>query len=346
MINPENYISSSHISRISWNKVVVCSVVWLLFCSVIAKNLASKKVEINPLSGTLSGTFTSPCNTLGTLNLCFEKKELAPGVFHYKWRGLYGALQDQGIELVVVDAASPAQIQVQNSQKGREALIELASKVSGSIAAINGGYFHYAKGLYEWDGPYKVGDLVGGLVVDGKMISENRGDAHWGCLRIDQNKSIAIHETLTSFSDPMNTNFPQYSIEAAPLLVRNGVPISFEDLPPPRKVRGIISPGIDYPNHSRLKASRSGVCLTKEKSTVLGIIEGRRGSDSKGFTIQDFAQFFKSLGCEQALNLDGGGSADLVSRSVDDNELRSTVSPYDFGQRSIASAVLITYNKS
>lgn len=41
-------------------------------------------------------------------------------------------------------------------------------------------------------------------------------------------------------------------------------------------------------------------------------MDGRQAYGSEGFTLQEAAEFMRSLGADQALNLDGGGSTAMA----------------------------------
>src|SRR5205807_4333006 len=46
--------------------------------------------------------------------------------------------------------------------------------------------------------------------------------------------------------------------------------------------------------------------------TAFVVVDGRQAGKSEGFGIPDFAQYLKSLGAHQAMNLDAGGSTTMV----------------------------------
>ncbi len=297
------------------------------------------------------------CHTLGTSNLCFRKEELALGVTHFTFQGEHQSL-NQRFEVIAIDAASQAKIKVQDARGvfkegekpryGRLKLDDLANRVPKAVAAISGSYFHYdvPKGsYYDWNGPpYIEGDPVGELVVKGKVITENLKEKNWGSMRINSQGEISITETLNA---PLNSSsLPEYAIGAAPVLIQNGKAITLDDIPPARVMQEnqVVSPGIDYPHHSRGMHARAAVCLTKEKNVLLAIVEGRQKATDKGLKIVDFSLFLKELGCSDALNLDGGGSADLVTKGPKDKAFKTSIAsaaPHE-GKRPTASAIVIT----
>lgn len=55
------------------------------------------------------------------------------------------------------------------------------------------------------------------------------------------------------------------------------------------------------------KNPRSAIGYTKDGTLIMVAVDGREGS-SVGMTLMQLASFMKSIGCEGAINLDGGGS--------------------------------------
>jgi hypothetical protein len=54
------------------------------------------------------------------------------------------------------------------------------------------------------------------------------------------------------------------------------------------------------------------------KTLILFVVDGRRESWSVGMTMQELAQTMADLGCDAAVNLDGGGSTTLVAKRPGD----------------------------
>ncbi|MHB8511761.1 MAG: phosphodiester glycosidase family protein [Actinomycetota bacterium] len=77
------------------------------------------------------------------------------------------------------------------------------------------------------------------------------------------------------------------------------------------------------------------VCRTWNDDTVLATIDGRQPGWSNGINLMDGATFMRSLGCSQALNLDGGGSAEFVKWST------VTDRPSDGAERPLAAGLMI-----
>ncbi len=96
---------------------------------------------------------------------------------------------------------------------------------------------------------------------------------------------------------------------------------------------------IDY-NEEKLSAitgpnPRSAVGYTKDGEFIMVTIDGREKS-SVGMTLNQLARYMKSLGCENAINLDGGGSSVLYVNGKIKN------SPAQTGGIPISNALVIT----
>ncbi|MDF2523218.1 MAG: hypothetical protein K0R31_859, partial [Clostridiales bacterium] len=84
---------------------------------------------------------------------------------------------------------------------------------------------------------------------------------------------------------------------------------------------------------------RTAIGSSKDgKQLILATVDGRQNS-SIGMTQTEMAQLMLELGAYNALNLDGGGSTTLVSRTPGTNNLEVINKPSDGIQRSISNAV-------
>lgn len=79
---------------------------------------------------------------------------------------------------------------------------------------------------------------------------------------------------------------------------------------------------------------RAGVGVTATGKVLLVVVDGRR-KGSKGLTLVQFAKLFRLVGATSALNLDGGGTAEMWLRGKVMNN------PSDGHERPTASAILV-----
>lgn len=82
---------------------------------------------------------------------------------------------------------------------------------------------------------------------------------------------------------------------------------------------------------------RTAVGVRSNGAWLFVVVDGRQPKVSKGMTLAELAALMKSLGCSDALNLDGGGSTTLYLRG------RVVNSPSDTGnrERPVSDAICI-----
>lgn len=82
--------------------------------------------------------------------------------------------------------------------------------------------------------------------------------------------------------------------------------------------------------------ARSAIGATADGKVILLAVEGNNPSGGAGLNLGELATLLQSMGCVQALNLDGGGSTAMVVNG------QPTVKPSDSGgERAVMSVVLI-----
>ena len=168
-------------------------------------------------------------------------------------------------------------------------------------------------------------------VVDGRVTAVGSGNSAIpanGCVvslhgsaadiysQVRIGDAVQIDETL---GNPWNK--AKELVSVGPCLVRNGtvhVTTSEEQLDE-----------ID-----RHREPRSAIAMTTRGTYLLAVVDGRQ-ANSHGCTLTEWAQLLKSFGATEALNLDGGGSAELVAGGQVLN------SPSDGRERGIGSAIVV-----
>lgn len=87
-------------------------------------------------------------------------------------------------------------------------------------------------------------------------------------------------------------------------------------------------------------AARTAIGISKDGSHLWVVsLDGRQG-DSHGMTIQELAGFMDDLGAWNAVNLDGGGSTDLVARPAGTKDLTVVGRPSDGAERHVSNALV------
>ena len=91
-----------------------------------------------------------------------------------------------------------------------------------------------------------------------------------------------------------------------------------------------------FPSDIRVgRAPRTAIGITKEGHALLAVIDGRSEA-SVGVTLTELARYMKQFGAVEAMNLDGGGSSEMV---LGGNILNN---PSDGGERPVGSAIIVT----
>ena len=81
---------------------------------------------------------------------------------------------------------------------------------------------------------------------------------------------------------------------------------------------------------------RTAMGYTKDGKLIVLAVEGRNPGIAEGATLTELAEIFVSLGCEEALNLDGGGSSCLLINGSE------TIKPSDkTGQRPVPAVFVV-----
>ena len=86
----------------------------------------------------------------------------------------------------------------------------------------------------------------------------------------------------------------------------------------------------------RHREPRSAIATTTRGTYLLAVVDGRQQS-SHGCTLTEWAQLLKAFGAKDALNLDGGGSSELVAGGQVLN------SPSDGRERGVGSAIVVLH---
>ncbi|MBQ9079740.1 MAG: phosphodiester glycosidase family protein [Clostridia bacterium] len=85
---------------------------------------------------------------------------------------------------------------------------------------------------------------------------------------------------------------------------------------------------------------RTAVGIKPDGSVVLMVVDGRQSAISNGASLADLAELFASLGCSEAINLDGGGSSTFVLKNAS-GEFVVENSPSEGALRSVANGLLL-----
>lgn len=88
---------------------------------------------------------------------------------------------------------------------------------------------------------------------------------------------------------------------------------------------------------------RTAVGTKPDGSVVIMVVDGRQSSISNGASLADLAEIFSSMGCDAAINLDGGGSSTFVLKNSK-GEFVVENSPSAGALRAVANGLLVIEN--
>jgi len=198
--------------------------------------------------------------------------------------------------------------------------------------AINGDFFE-AKSTKDIEGKNtgyvkgKPAAPVGMAMTDGRLWHQTQKPS-----RVEPYLEITTTNTAVIVAGSTNQPVDYYArqiIGGGQIIVNNGTPIeyhsSFATNRHPRTVVGV---------------SKGGTVLT------LFVVDGRQPSLSIGMTLAELSQEMIRLGCNDAINLDGGGSTTLVYRDPADHQLKILNSPSDAKERSVADVLEVKFDGS
>ena len=172
------------------------------------------------------------------------------------------------------------------------------------IAAINGDYYNM-----------QTGQPLGYLIMEGNVVQKNNGSSNEPYFAVLKDGSFVIREPGTDCSDV------QEAISGPFYLIHDGQIV------------------VDANNTDLMPRNSIGV---KEDGTVVTFVaDGRQYPYSVGMSIYDLACYYEKQGVENAIYLDGGGSATFASKREGTSKLEIRNSPSDGVERTVSSALLL-----
>ena len=141
------------------------------------------------------------------------------------------------------------------------------------------------------------------------------------------------------------------------LIVRRGNEVSIEGAlkdPPKDAMQVVAGSDVILRDGANVAKTKGEFFETRHPRTAVGIadggkrlvmvvVDGRR-KDRVGMQLTELADLMKSLGCKDAMNLDGGGSSELAMRNPETGQLEVKNSPSDYRERSVGNVLGVTIN--
>ncbi|HEX8235630.1 MAG TPA: phosphodiester glycosidase family protein [Abditibacteriaceae bacterium] len=252
------------------------------------------------------------------------------------------------------DKGLAARSVLSNDVSGKEVASSMAKKV-GALVAINGGYFDMSSNpartfsLVQNDGRVLVPNIAQ-VTRTGRKYSVTRSafgirrdrtsDVAWVAHIPDSTGKTSLYaydepvrNTTTFVANAPSVMSPRGArlwdavdaIGGGPTLISNGQIIDTYE--------NEVFFGAGFPN--ALPYPRAAIGYTRDNHLILFATDGKQPFISMGLTLARLAEEMKSLGCVEAMNLDGGGSETLVL------EGRAINHPSDGRERRITSIFAI-----
>lgn len=197
---------------------------------------------------------------------------------------------------------------------GREwVLVPGGTNTAGAMAQVGGDYVFRVETVKDGgDAPLEAGKWV---------LSAGQGVVR----RQQSLASIAagVEVRIRLATDPRLAGVQQ-AISGGPILVRGGKALK---IVPPRSDSYQFSSMVERHPRSAVGWNRTHLMLVQ--------VDGRQPRLSVGMTLEELGATMARLGCEEAMNLDGGGSATFWC----DGRIRN--SPCDGGERVIANSLVL-----
>ena len=97
----------------------------------------------------------------------------------------------------------------------------------------------------------------------------------------------------------------------------------------------VVSGDVDGTDAFSARNPRTAVGSTRDGRLLVVVVDGRQGAYSSGATLRELAELMRSLGAVQAVNLDGGGSSEMVVNGVIANR------PSDGEERPVSTGLVL-----
>ncbi|MBQ7548598.1 MAG: phosphodiester glycosidase family protein, partial [Clostridia bacterium] len=160
----------------------------------------------------------------------------------------------------------------------------------------------------------------------GKTMVDSDGNVVYGCagdnysffaIKKDGTPMLGYIGEFSKYRDQL-----QEAVCAHEVLVKDG--------------KNVVSPG-----YNKTKAPRTYVGLTADNKVVLFVCDGRQAPYSIGIDSYEGANMMISLGCVNALGLDGGGSSTYVCRRPGAEDYQIINRPSDGAPRSVSTSIMV-----
>lgn len=272
----------------------------------------------------------SGLDTLGIRQISEKKYAVTPDVTEYEWILNNASLTQQMMGHVMevkVGTGSTASLalgysdyNIKTIQSGRNwAMLETTKQAQSMqtrrgenvVGAINAGGYDMSNGRPS-----------GAFVMNGVAINRATATTFW--VDMDGKAHITDAQTCNAALDAGN--------------VREAV-AGFGDI----FENGHARSGLD----NTTRASRTAIGIKADGTVVMLMVDGRQAPYSVGMTMAEVAASMEALGCEEAVNLDGGGSSTFATQREGEPENETTAGltlrcrPSDGYERKVSNTIMV-----
>ncbi len=257
-------------------------------------------------------------------NARWEVTDIEKGIVHKRclFSELYGGAQY--VNFIEVDMNEEYDTKVIVTQPNK--ITSETAKANNAIVAINGSYYNEKTGVPACY--YRVDKNTVDTTANYELFRVT------GALLIQKGKV-----SLMPWSKELESAYGGNNgvvLASGPLLIHHDIVYNMSALP-------------DH-NFFTPKHPRSAIGITHNKKMLLVTVDGRLPGYAEGVSISELTQLMKTLGCESALNLDGGRSTTLWSaKSAENGVLNSPAAnkTFDhFGERMNANTIIVTHKET
>ena len=230
-------------------------------------------------------TFGSFSQIPGFRKIRWEKERIAPGLV---WKSSQTVLYDtlsQNINILVVNMRKRETALSYNPFRNQK--LSIQAENSGALAAVNGGFFNIKEG----------GSVT--YIRTGGKITESDTAKRWsrnsnmtGSFLVRKNGIVVIDSARTNSWYDSHQEYPEVLV-TGPLLVKNG-----------------IKGHLPLTSLVTVRHPRTAVGTNGKHKVIFLTLDGRT-PEARGLSLYELADLMISLGCDDAVNLDGGGSTTM-----------------------------------
>ena len=220
---------------------------------------------------------------------------------------------------VLIPSNNKIEILVSNDDDGVETPSEIAITRNASVV-INGGYFARGQNPMRHIGLLKAKNILIEPASNSVFRDDIRYNVNRGAFGVLYDNSVDItwastrNDSIFSWSFPflnrpgkpaiVNYEFSEFwdvkeAVHAGPVLIRNG------------KIKVSTEQEVFFNTPVDGVQPRSAIGYKKNGDVIMMVVDGRQ-VDSRGVYLKELAMLLSQFDCEEAVNLDGGGSSSLV----------------------------------